>query len=284
MLGATSLVADRLLPRLLAHGFEVGALSRRPPATGAAGAGPAWLSGDLAEAWSPESDWPLAFHLAPLWLLPPLVERLARRGLRRLVAFGSTSRFTRAGSGDPAERELGLRLAAAESDLERVAADNGVTWTLFRPTLIYGGGRDRNVSAMARFARRFGFVPVAGQATGRRQPVRADDLAAACLAVLESPATFGRAYDLPGGETLTVHEMAERVTRHALGKPRLVRIPTPVLRGMIRIASRVPPLSHLTPEMANRMNEDLVFDGADARRDFGWDPGLFDLQDEGPTC
>ncbi len=284
MLGATSLVADRLLPRLLAHGFEVGALSRRPPATKAAVPGLAWLAGDLAEAWSPESDWPLAFHLAPLWLLPPLVERLARRGLRRLVAFGSTSRFTRAGSGDPAERELGLRLAAAESDLERVATDNGVTWTLFRPTLIYGGGRDRNVSAMAGFARRFGFVPVAGQATGQRQPVRADDLAAACLAVLERPATFGRAYDLPGGETLTVHEMASRITRHVLGKPRVLRVSTPVLRGMILVASRVSSFSQLTPEMANRMNEDLVFDGADAHRDFGWDPGPFELESEGPQC
>jgi hypothetical protein len=61
-------------------------------------------------------------------------------------------------------------------------------------------------------------------------------------------------------------------------------LPSPVLRGLIAVVSRLPSLSHLAPEMAERMNEDLVFDASDARRDFGWDPGPFEPPSDGPLC
>jgi uncharacterized protein YbjT (DUF2867 family) len=111
---------------------------------------------------------------------------------------------------------------------------------------------------------------------GRWRPVRAADLAGACLAVLPCPATFGHGYDLPGGETLTFREMAERTSIAVLGRRRVIHLPAAVLRGLIRVARRIPALSHLAPEMADRMNHDLVFDPSEARRDFGWDPAPFD--------
>ena len=76
--------------------------------------------------------------------------------------------------------------------------------------------------------------------------------------------------------------MAERITLAVLGKRKVVRLPSPVLRGLILVVSRLPSLSHLAPEMADRMNEDLVFDASDARRDFGWDPGPFEPPSDGP--
>ena len=82
---------------------------------------------------------------------------------------------------------------------------------LLRPTLIYGCGMDRNVSVLAGLAQRFGVVPLAGQAAGLRQPVHADDLARAAFDALGAVATHGRAYALPGGETLPYREMVARV-------------------------------------------------------------------------
>ena len=73
-----------------------------------------------------------------------------------------------------------------------------------------------------------------------------------------------------------MHEMAERISLAVLGRRRVVRLPTPVLRAVIAIASGLPSFSHLNPEMADRMSEDLVFDASDARRDFGWNPSRFD--------
>jgi nucleoside-diphosphate-sugar epimerase len=218
-------------------------------------------------------------HLAPLWLLPNLVPGLAARGLVRLVGFGSTSRLSKAASSDAKERDIAGRLLRAEEELERVCAARGVRWTLMRPTLIYGGGHDRNVTAIAGVIRRLGIFPVAGEARGLRQPVHADDLAQACLAALANPATFDRAYDLHGGTTLRYREMVEAIFRGLGRQPRVASIPVPLCRAFIRGLSLIPGYRHLTPAMADRMNQDLCFDAGDAARDFGYHARPFSYPD-----
>ncbi len=282
--GATGLVGRHLVPLLVERGFTIQAVSRRsrpgPDGQGLS-AGVRWVAMDLehprgepgreAGAMGPAT---CLFHLAPIWLLPSWLPVAAEAGVRRLVAFGSTSRFTKRRSSSARERETARRLADAEESLARGCRDRGIRWTVLRPTLIYGGD-DRNVSDIARFVRRFGFFPIAGEGAGRRQPVHADDLARACLAVLDRAATFDRAYETPGGETLTYGEMVSRIASGVGRTPRLLRLPLPLLRGLLDVASRLPGLGHLTPDMADRMDVDLVFDGADARRDFGYDPRPF---------
>ncbi len=53
-------------------------------------------------------------HLAPLWLLPPLLPVLRSLQAKRVIAFGSTSLFSKADSADASERQLVARLSAAE--------------------------------------------------------------------------------------------------------------------------------------------------------------------------
>jgi nucleoside-diphosphate-sugar epimerase len=272
--GASGVVGPCLLRRLAAAGFDVVAVSRRPPREAAQGV--CWRALDLGLPDSLEGPVPPALvHAAPLWLLPPLLPRLAARGLRRLVAFSSTSRFSKQRSRSAAERELAARLARAEQALECSAAALGVEWTILRPTLVYGGGRDRNVSEIARLARRFGVVPIAGRGGGRRQPVHADDLAAACVTLLERDRAGGRAYDVAGGETLTYREMALRVAGAVTPAPRVLRLPVPLARAALSLASRFRRFGHLSPEAARRMDEDLVFDDSAARAAFGWSPRAF---------
>ncbi len=276
--GATGLVGRFLLPSLLERGFRVVALSRRPPA-GDCALDPLlrWKALDLRARPTQGAGIPAEalFHAAPLWLLPEWLPSFADLGLRRLVAFGSTSRQTKLASANAAERETARLLAEAEEAIAGTCRSRGIRWTVLRPTLVYGEGRDRNVSAIARFVRRYRFFPIAGAGRGLRQPVHGADLAAAALAVLDNRSTFDRAYDLPGGETLSYLEMVTRIARAVGQRPRFVHLPTPVLRGCLALASRLPGLGYLTPEMATRMDRDLVFDTTPAHRDFGYDPRPF---------
>lgn len=275
--GATSLVGGYLLERLRERGLAVHAVCR---SEGARGLGIVWERRDIAHGLGAPRGRPrYAFHLAPLWLLPGIIDELPAWGVERLIAFGSTSRFTKAGSNSAKERELAARLTAAEEQLDIRAGRARIAWTLFRPTMIYGQGRDANVSAIGRFVGAYGFFPIAGHGTGRRQPVHAEDLAAACVQAMDNPKTFGRAYDLVGGTTLTYREIVEAVFRGLDHRPRLVPVPPPVLRAALAAVSRLPRWRHLTPAMADRMDQDLTFDATAAVQDFGYAPRPFRFPD-----
>jgi nucleoside-diphosphate-sugar epimerase len=279
VIGATSLVGTYLLPRLAASGRAVHAISRREVVDGDART--TWHRVDVTRDPQGLPGATIAVHLAPLWLAPPLVAPLAARGLRRLIAFGSTSVVTKERSGAARERDVARRLAEAEDRLRDECARHAVACTIFRPTLIYGGGRDRSLSAIARWARRLGFVFIAGDGSGRRQPVHADDLAAACVLALDAPVTEGRTYDLGGGTVLTYRAMAEIVCG-AAGGARVIGVPAPVLRAAFRIASLLPGYGQVTGSMVDRMKADLVVDHSPAVRDFGYAPRAFAYPDAPP--
>ncbi|HEX8568873.1 MAG TPA: NAD-dependent epimerase/dehydratase family protein [Caulobacteraceae bacterium] len=268
VLGATSLVGRFAVPKLVASGRRVVALSRegREPATGVA-----WVSGDLNDRALALPGAAAALSLSPIWLLPDALPALKAAGVRRLIAFSSTSRFTKAASPEPEERAVAERLEQGEARTIAFCEAEGIAWTIFRPTMIYAEGQDQNVSRLAGLVRRFGVLPLSGAGQGRRQPVHAEDLAEACLLALDRPETFGRAYDLPGGETLSYRAMVERVFEGLGRTKRVLPLPPAVWRLAFRVASP----RGATAAMGERMAEDLVFDGAPAARDFGWRPRPF---------
>lgn len=274
--GATSTIGLLLVPMMRMRGLDVQSLGRTSVSGGAK---EGWHFLDLADqaADIPMVEAEALIHTASLWLLPGWLEKFHARGVRRVIAFSSTSRFTKQASASAYELEVVNKLIAAEEHVATECERLGMAWTIFRPTLIYGGtGGDRNVADIARLIRRFDFFPLFGTASGRRQPVHARDLALACVQSLDNPASYNKAYNLSGGETLTYRDMVKRVFETLGRQPRFIRIPMPVFRLAVTLACLHPRFAHLTPDMALRMQADLVFDHADASRDFGYNPGPFD--------
>jgi nucleoside-diphosphate-sugar epimerase len=288
LLGATSLIGRFLTPRLADSGFQTVAVSRAPPAgherdvyqkaadglQGVAGV-LQWAHGDLTAPDTlpalPPAD--VIISLSPIWLLPPALPKLLATGARRLIAFSSTSRVTKIQSPIEAERRVAMRLAEGEDQTLRQCAALGVACTLLRPTLIYAEGQDRNISRLAALIRRFGVLPLSGAGAGLRQPVHADDLAGAALTLLDAPASFGKIYDLPGGETLSYRAMVVRVFEGLDRKPRVLIVPPPIWRAGLILAS--PFVKGATSAMGDRMAQDLTFDPTPALTDFGWSPRAF---------
>ncbi len=267
--GATSLIGRFALPRLQAMGVATFALSRTALDE------PGWVRGGLSdpdlEARLPHC--PTVLSLSPIWHLPPGLKVLKAKGMQRLVAFSSTSVMTKAASPDAYEQGMVRRLAEGEEAVRAFCEANGVAWTLLRPTLIYAEGQDQNVSRLARLIGRLGFLPLAGRGEGLRQPVHADDLAAAAIAAASSPAAQNKAYDLPGGETLTYRVMAERVFEGMGRQPMILPLPEGLWRVAFALAR--PFLPGATAQMGARMSEDLAFDVTAATADFGWKPRDF---------
>lgn len=215
--------------------------------------------------------------LVPIWVLPDYLPLLERCGARRLVALSSTSRFTKTDSSDPSEQRVAASLAAGERALIDWAEKRSVDWVILRPTLIYGSGRDKNISSIAALIRRYGFFPLFGTAQGLRQPIHAGYVATACLQALSHSGVVNQAYNISGSETLTYKEMVRRVFAAMGREPRFLRVPSVVFRLTLALLHLLPRFQGVTVGMAERMNRDMIFDHSDARRDFGFKPGPFHL-------
>ena len=269
--GASGQIGEALLDRLDPDQWQVFAVSRmaRPSSSAVR-----WLKGEFAGIEGLPEVVDAIFSTGPLdgfaqWYAQGQV------ATPRVVVFGSTSLDTKQASGDAHERDIVARLQAAERLVFDTAITNGASATVLRPTLVYGAGRDQTLARIAAMARRMGFFVLPRGADGKRQPVHVDDLATAALAVVDAPGTQGRAYALPGGETLAYREMVAR-TLAALDPPaRLWRLPMPVFQTLLSLARMAGMMRGLSDDAVSRMREDLVFDAAPAQRDFGYAPRAF---------
>ena len=276
VLGARSQIGHFLIPRLINSGYAVTATSRKKvknPAISQL----EWqeLNLESEDELILPNNTETVISLAPLWLVATRVNEMAEQGMRRLIFFSSTSRFTKLESTSDADRKLAFRLAESEERLIGECEKYGVQWTLFRPTMVYGCGLDKNIFSIASFIRRSGCFIMAGEGKGCRQPVHADDLADACLKSLQNVATYQQDYNLSGGETLTYSKMVSLVFELLGRKKRLYCVNRSVLNPVVRMVSMLPGLHTVTPAMIDRMEQDLCFDHSKATSDFSYTPRGF---------
>lgn len=279
MLGASSLVGRYVLALLEREQCKVIAFSRQAQ-YGADSGTIRWQQ--LNKLAGPEPVPPISLWIcvAPIWVLPHYFALLQACGARKVIALSSTSCFTKSHSDDLQEQRLASQLRDAEVRVEDWALHHQVDWGILRPTLIYGDERDKNIAEIARFIRRFGFFPVFGRAMGLRQPVHAEDVAMACVRAVQAPKVCRHAYNLSGGETLPYRDMVARVFSALNRRPRLLTVPLWVFRIAVLLLRCLPRYRKWSAAMAQRMNQDLVFDHGDATRDLGFAPRAFLLSKE----
>jgi nucleoside-diphosphate-sugar epimerase len=145
-------------------------------------------------------------------------------------------------------------------------------------------GRDSKVSRLALLIRKFGVLPLMGSGSGLRQPVHAEDLATGAIAAAASAAAIDKTYAVPGGETISYREMVGPIF-DALGRPRRI-ISAPPMFWRAAFALARPFFPNANAAMGARRTKDMVFDGAPAIRDFGWNPRSFhpDFGGHGQPC
>lgn len=272
--GATSQVGLCVIRRLVAAGAAVLAVSRNDPI-------PfqhehlRWIKGDLTDNKLHLDGYlvDIVVHCAPLWHLPPTLDLLVEAEVKRVIAFGTTSVFGKLLSKNPRERDMVEKWTRAESMIAERCAALGIQWTLLRPTMIYGVGLDMNVTSLAKLINFMGFFPVYPPAFGRRQPVHADDLAVAVLQIINNSGTYGKSYNVSGGEVLTYRDMLERIFTVCGRKPRITD--NTFLPFLLDAIGKLTRKKHINGEIARRMNDDLIFFHDDAKRDFNYNPRPF---------
>jgi nucleoside-diphosphate-sugar epimerase len=269
--GATGQIGAPLVDRLHDEGWRVTALSRDSQRDHP---GLHWLQGSLPAVPNAPREVDAIFSCGPLDLFSQWYEK---SGIEcpRVVAFGSTSIDVKRGSADKHERDVAALFREGEQRVFDRAAARNAQATLLRPTLIYGAGHDRTLTRIAQLARRWDWFVLPRGATGLREPVHVQDLAAAAFAVCDLPATASKAYALPGGERIAYREMVARVLAVLDPPPRLIEVPSPLFALALLGARAMGKIGGFGDAAVARMRSDLVFDATPARNDFGYAPRAF---------
>ncbi len=259
--GGTSHTGERLVRRLLHEGYDVAVLTRDPASATAAGLaklGAELRRSDVRRPWEFISGVEGADALVSFLHIrhaPICLAACDRAGIARYIQTSSARGLSRL-AGDPTIRPVRLG--------EQAVAVWGGDWTILRPTMIYGGVRDRNLERLFQWFLRRRYFPLFGGGRYLVQPVHADDVVAAVVGALERPGRWRRrAVDLGGPRPLPYRRLVEEVAR-AAGResPVLLTVPRHPTACALGLAGRVPGLG-LLREVAlaiRRTREDRIVD------------------------
>jgi uncharacterized protein YbjT (DUF2867 family) len=203
-------------------------------------------------------------HIAGIEYTPQVLRAMHRAGVERLVIISSTSAHSRF------EHRSGPRVR-----MEALVRESGLSWTIARPTMIYGSELDHNMHHLLRFLDRLPIFPMFGSGENLWQPVYFEDLARGVVTALERPQAVGQTYDLPGAEPLTYEELVRTTAAALAKKPRIVRLPLEPVRRFLAAAEALRLPLPIHSEQVLRLREDKAYPYDKAREELGYAPRTF---------
>jgi uncharacterized protein YbjT (DUF2867 family)/ligand-binding SRPBCC domain-containing protein len=141
---------------------------------------------------------------------------------------------------------------------EEAVRNSGLTWTIIRPTWIFGP-RDVSLNRFLGFARSLPFVPLTNTGRQRLAPVFIDDAARLAADSVTTPAAESQVFELGGPDVLTMREIIARALRMA-------RISRPIVPGpslLLKLGAlplQLLPEPPLTPDAVDFVNQPAVVD------------------------
>jgi nucleoside-diphosphate-sugar epimerase len=153
----------------------------------------------------------------------------------------------------------------AEIGLKALAADTGMEIVIIRPPLVYGPDAPGNFGSLMRWLRRGVPLPF-GAIRNRRSLVSLHNLIDLMTTCLSHPAAAGETVLVSDGEDISTTELLRRVGRALGSDPRLIPVPSGVLKLAAAVAGK--------PELAQRLCGSLQVDIEATRRLLGWSPPI----------
>jgi nucleoside-diphosphate-sugar epimerase len=193
---------------------------------------------------------------------PGIIKACKEAKCRRAVFISTTGIFTKL---NPSSKTIRL-------EAEKLIRESGIDYTILRPTMIFGTGKDRNISRLINFINKYGFLFIPGSGDHLLQPVFVKDLACAVRLAAEAQKAINKAYNISGSEAVTFNYLADTVAS-LLGK-KLLKIHVPLEIGVIplRIIEKCGFRLPIRAEQLLRLNENKNFSFEDAAQDLGYSP------------
>jgi len=280
--GAAGEVGRRLARRMVADGWQVRALvlPRDPLRSRLEGIVSDVHEGDVRDAGSLGPACvgiDTVIHLAAVILTQDQsqYDQINRRGtanLAQAAAAAGVRHFVYISSASVVYPRL-TPYGKSKLDAEGiVAAETRFAHTIVRPTLVYDATGAQEFMLFRRYLLRFPIVPFVGSGRSRKRPVYSDDVVDGLARIAGNDVAFGRTYNLSGGETITLGELA-RLVLALEGRPRpIVPLPVSLCKVVAAALGRVMRNPPLTPYAIAGFTNDADLDPAQAMAELGYQP------------
>lgn len=272
VIGGTGHTGERVVRLLIRMGHEVRVLSRRGPeepiAAGLVRAGAVLRRGQCDRRWT---IWDAirgcdeVVSCAHIRHAEAIVQACLHRRVPRYIQMSSTRGLTRFVNHAGA-REVILG--------ERAITTSLLEYTIIRPTMIFGGRRDANMTRLFDWFERRNWFPIVGDGHNMVQPVYVEDVVnAMAAAVLNADATVRETFDIAGPQPMEYRDFILQ-TAHAIGREdvRLLHLPRQQLVRALSLVDRLHPRLRAAREYAERMGEERVVTIERARARLDYDP------------
>jgi uncharacterized protein YbjT (DUF2867 family) len=127
----------------------------------------------------------------------------------------------------------------AKWQAEQAVRASGLSWTIFRPSVIFGPG-DGFITVLADLIRKAPIVPVVGSGRAKFQPVFVDEVAASFVNALDDPATAGKVFELGGPEILTYEELLDLIAAKLDKRRPKVHVPVGLMKAVVTVTRPLP--------------------------------------------
>jgi len=146
----------------------------------------------------------------------------------------------------------------AKWQAEEAVRGSGRTWTIIRPTWIFGP-RDVSLNRFVGFARRLQMVPMTNRGQQLLAPVFVDDVARLAADSLFDDAARDQVFELGGPETLSMRDIIGRALAVAGIRRPIVPGPAPLLK-LMAWPLKFLPSPPLTPDAVDFINQPATVD------------------------
>ena len=186
--------------------------------------------------------------------------------VKRIIFVHTTGIFSKYKSASQEYKKI-------EKEVIEKAKNNNIDITILRPTMIYGGICDHNISKFIKMMDKMRIYPMIAGGSAKIQPVNARDLGKAYYQVLTNlEKTKNKSYNLSGKDEIKIKEMLKLILQKLNKKTFFVTIPMWLSVSLAYILKVITIGKIDIIEKVLRMNEDRVFDNEEARKDFGYNP------------
>jgi NADH dehydrogenase len=153
-----------------------------------------------------------------------------------------------------------------------VRAETRLASTIVRPTLVYDRTGGEEFMLFLRFLQRFPVVPLIGDGTARKSPVRADDVVDGLARMVGNPVCHGKTYNLSGGESITIEELGRLLLAlHGQTRP-IVHVPVWFYRIVTALLGALMDRPPITQYGVTGFINHADLDCGEAGRDLGYRP------------